>query len=79
MKTWFPILIVVSNIAFLLGRQPFLRTGAVSYTPQTRNFTIIMVPVLTKELRPIYPYLSRDFAQGGVLQGKKSIAFSPKP
>lgn len=78
MKIWFPILIVVSSIAFLLGRQPFLRTGTASYTPQTRHFTMITVPVLTKELRPIYPFLSRDFAQGGVLQGKEVYRFQPE-
>lgn len=78
MKRWFSILIVLSNIAFFLAGKPLLRMGSASYTPQVRNITVITVPVLTKELRPIYPFLSKDFAPGGVLQGKEVYRFQPE-
>lgn len=77
MKRWFPMLIVLSSIAVLLGGKPLLRMGGASYTPQTRNITMITVPVLTKELRPIYPFFAKDFAPGGVLQGKEVYRFQP--
>ncbi|MGH7603672.1 MAG: cupredoxin domain-containing protein [Gemmatimonadaceae bacterium] len=35
------------------------------------------VPLLTKELQTIYPFLGRDFGRGGVLEGKEVYAFSP--
>jgi hypothetical protein len=47
------------------------------YRPATRTFTITAVPLLTKELRRTYPFLVRDFAAGGVLEGKEVYAFVP--
>jgi len=47
------------------------------YTPQVRDVTLTTVPLLTKELTKIYPFLRRDFAPGGVLQGKEVYAFVP--
>lgn len=38
---------------------------------------MITVPILTKELRPIYPFLAKEFAPGGVLQGKEVYRFQP--
>ena len=35
------------------------------------------MPLLTKELATIYPFLQQDFAPGGVLQGKEVYAFVP--
>lgn len=47
------------------------------YQPRTRELTITTVPLLTKELQSIYPFLVRDFGRGGVLQGKEVYAFLP--
>ena len=45
--------------------------------PATREYTITAVPLLTKEMQRIYPFLARDFAAGGVLEGKEVYAFEP--
>ncbi len=45
--------------------------------PQTREFTITTVPLLTKEMQRVYGFLARDFAPGGVLEGKEVYAFEP--
>ena len=47
------------------------------YQPRTREVTITAVPLLTKELRRVYPFLVRDFAPGGVLAGGEVYAFEP--
>ena len=47
------------------------------HVPQTRNVTITAVPLLTKELTSVYPFLSADFRKGGVLEGKEVYAFLP--
>ncbi|HEY2377378.1 MAG TPA: cupredoxin domain-containing protein [Gemmatimonadaceae bacterium] len=50
---------------------------AAPYRPQTRNITITTVPLLVKEQQGVLPFLTRDFAKGGVLEGKEVYAFSP--
>jgi plastocyanin len=45
--------------------------------PQVREFTITSVPLLTKEMQRIDPFLGKDFAAGGVLEGKEVYAFEP--
>lgn len=45
--------------------------------PQRRDITITTVPLLSRELVPTYPFLKRDFAPGGVLEGKEVYAFVP--
>jgi hypothetical protein len=45
--------------------------------PSRRDITITAVPLLTRELVPTYPFLKRDFAAGGVLDGKEVYAFIP--
>ena len=45
--------------------------------PVSREFTITAVPLLTKEMQRIYPFLAKDFAPGGVLEGKEVYAFEP--
>ncbi len=45
--------------------------------PQVREFTVTAVPLLTKEMQQIYPFLAKDFAPGGVLEGKEVYAFEP--
>jgi plastocyanin len=49
----------------------------VVYTPQERHFVVTAVPLLTKEMVSIYPFLEEDFARGGVLEGKEVYAFVP--
>ena len=45
--------------------------------PRSREVTITTVPLLVKEGQTLYPFLARDFAKGGVLEGKEVYAFSP--
>jgi uncharacterized cupredoxin-like copper-binding protein len=47
------------------------------YTPQERSFVLTTVPLLTKEMTKIYPFLREDFARGGVLEGREVYAFLP--
>lgn len=47
------------------------------YAPQTRELTLLTVPLLSKELVSTYPFLREDFAPGGVLEGKEVYAFVP--
>lgn len=42
-----------------------------------RDITITTVPLLSRELVATYPFLKRDFAPGGVLEGKEVYAFVP--
>ena len=48
-----------------------------AYQPRVRQVTITTVPLLVKELAKVYPFLAKDFATGGVLDGKEVYAFSP--
>lgn len=48
-----------------------------AYVPRARDVTITAVPLLTKEMGRIYPFLARDFAAGGVLEGREVYAFLP--
>jgi len=52
---------------------PWTARGA----PAAREFTLTTVPLLTKEMQRIYPFLAKDFAPGGVLEGKEVYAFEP--
>jgi uncharacterized cupredoxin-like copper-binding protein len=47
------------------------------YAPQTREVTLTAVPLLTKELQSVYPFLRDSFAPNGVLEGKEIYAFVP--
>jgi plastocyanin len=47
------------------------------YTPVERQFVVTTVPLLTKEMVSVYPFLREDFARGGVLEGKEVYAFLP--
>jgi plastocyanin len=48
-----------------------------SYTPVVRELTVTTVPLLVREARGLYPFLAKDFAAGGVLDGKEVYGFSP--
>ncbi len=47
--------------------------------PRGRSVDVVItaVPLLTKELASVYPFLKQDFAAGGVLEGKEVYAFVP--
>lgn len=47
------------------------------YQPRTRPVTVTTVPLLTKEMAAVYPFLKTDFAAQGVLAGKEVYAFIP--
>jgi len=55
---------------------PRSRTPA-AYTPRRRDITITTIPLITRELQSVYPFLKADFARGGVLDGKEVYAFEP--
>jgi plastocyanin len=48
-----------------------------TYQPRTRPATITTVPLLVREQARTFPFLARDFAHGGVLDGKEVYGFSP--
>lgn len=48
-----------------------------AYRPRTRAVTVTAVPLLTRELATVYPFLKADFAAQGVLAGKEVYAFIP--
>jgi plastocyanin len=48
-----------------------------AYVPQVREITLTAVPLLTKELQSVYPFLRDSFAPNGVLDGKEIYAFVP--
>lgn len=47
------------------------------YVPRARSITITTVPLLVKEETALFPFLARDFAADGVLDGKEVYAFIP--
>jgi hypothetical protein len=47
------------------------------YVPRARDVTVTMVPLLVKESERVYPFLAKEFAPGGVLEGKEVYAFVP--
>lgn len=52
-------------------------TEHAAYVPRTREIAVTTVPLLVKEMQGTLPFLKRDFAKGGVLEGKEVYAFSP--
>lgn len=42
-----------------------------------RDVVITAVPLLTREMVSVYPFLKQDFAAGGALEGKEVYAFVP--
>jgi len=52
-------------------------TQAPSYTPQTHEFTVSIVPLVVHEQQSFADYLAKDFAPGGVLDGKEIYGYSP--
>jgi len=48
-----------------------------TYRARTRHLTVTAVPLLTREQTGTYPFLTEDFASGGILEGKEVYAFVP--
>ena len=46
-------------------------------TGRARDVVITAVPLLTREMAQVYPFLTQDFAPGGVLADKEVYAFLP--
>ncbi len=67
----------LAPLAALLAALPAACRPAPAYVPRTRDVVITAVPLLTKEMQAIYPFLRQDFAPGGVLDGKEVYAFVP--
>ncbi len=72
---------IIASAILLLS---WLNTGCAApghlrsaYRPRRREVTITAVPLLTREMQRIYPFLAHDFAPGGVLEGKEVYAFEP--
>lgn len=65
----------------LLGGALLIGTGAFakgsSYTPQTHKYTMTAVPVLVHEQQGTLDYLQKDFATGGLLEGKEVYTYLP--
>jgi plastocyanin len=53
------------------------RDGGRDASARKRDIVITTVPLLSKELAKTYPFLTSDFAKGGVLEGKEVYAFMP--
>lgn len=56
---------------------PGERSRPPAYRPQAREITVTTVPLLVKESARTFPFLARDFAKGGVLEGHEVYGFSP--
>jgi len=52
-------------------------TKAVHYTPQTRQFTMTIVPQWVHEVTSTYDYLGPEFGKKGLLADKEVWGFSP--
>ena len=61
--------LLAAGAAFGCARRPV--------PPVTREIVLTAVPVLTREMERIYSFLAKDFAPGGVLEGKEVYAFEP--
>jgi plastocyanin len=70
--------ILITGIAFLASCAGSPKTTAShSYVPRVREITVTTVPLLVREQQSFFPFLAKDFAKGGVLEGKEVYAFSP--
>ena len=70
--------ILITGLAFLACcTGPRAQTASHSYVPRTREITVTTVPLLVREQQSVFPFLAKDFAKGGVLEGKEVYAFSP--
>ncbi len=64
-------------LAMLLAAGCTQSARQATYTPRARDVTVTTIPLVTKELQSVYPFLKQDFAKGGVLDGKEVYGFLP--
>jgi plastocyanin len=57
--------------------RPSATPRASTYTPQSREITITVVPILVREQEREFPFLQRAFGKGGVLENREVYAFVP--
>ena len=70
-------LVIASVVAFAACERSAPPARSAVYTPRSRALTVTTVPLLVKEQRSEFPFLSAAFAKGGALEGKEVYAFSP--
>jgi plastocyanin len=75
MKLSIPIVGAVVPLLGCTGSKP--PAPAHSDVPRVREITVTTVPLLVKEQQGVFPFLAKDFAKGGVIEGKEVYAFSP--
>jgi len=72
------LIVVVMGAVIATGAGVLARgSSSSSYTPQTRAYTITGVPVLVHEMQGTLDYLQKDFAPGGIFDGKEVYGFMP--
>jgi hypothetical protein len=71
------VIVMSTTVSALVSGCAALERRPATYRPRRREVTITAVPLLTREMRRIYPFLTHDFAPGGVLEGKEVYAFEP--
>jgi plastocyanin len=69
--------IVLSVNSACTHEQSAVASEGTHYAPVTRTITVTTVPLLVDEEQAVLPFLKKDFAKGGVLQGKEVYGFSP--
>jgi hypothetical protein len=72
----------LAPLAVLRIALPAARRTAPPYVPRTRDVVITAVPLLTKEMQAISPFLKQDFAPGGgvtVMTGDRQGLTLPLP
>lgn len=73
-----PALVAAGSIVWISACARDRHNGAAPpYTPVARAITMTTVPLLVREEQRVLPFLTADFAKGGVLDGKEVYAFSP--
>jgi plastocyanin len=74
-RLWSSCLILASALVLVKCETP--GRGGAARAGRSRDMVITTVPLLTKELAATYPFLSKDFAKSGVLDGKEVYEFMP--
>ena len=69
------ITLLLLGSALWVGASAFAKGS--TYTPQTHKYTMTAVPVLVHEMQGTLDYLQKDFASGGLLDGKEVYTFMP--
>lgn len=72
----FGLVLAVAGI-LACGRPGGSSADRSAYRPRLRSFTVTAVPLLVEEQQDLFPFLRKDFAKGGVLEGKEVYSFEP--